>query len=148
MISPQMFYVFDQLPDRRRAYYASLTNALFQMGQLLMLLRHAAEAGEFLDVGFRDRGGTIWIPLTRPGMPDPRPGFPRRDLALIEWVAEWAAGVKHHATADIIEMDLRYPELRNLKTSEMSPWSVWSPNGRTENWLKGAFNRIFRSSRS
>jgi hypothetical protein len=143
MITPEMFSVFDKLPGNRRVYYASLTNALFQMGQLLMLLRHAVDRGKFLDIGFRDRKGTIWIPLTRPVMPDPRPGFPRRDLALIEWMSEWAAGVKHHATADIIEMDLRYPELRNLRTSDMAPWSVWQPNRRPGNWLKRAFKKIF-----
>lgn len=148
MITNEMFSVFDQLPGNRQSHYVALNRALGLMTELLLQLRIAVESGHHLDMGFRDREGTLWVPLTRPGMPDPRPGFPRRDLALIEWVSEWAAGVKHHATADIMEMDLRYPELRNLRGTDLIPCSTRDRNLRPGNWLKRGFKAIFGTSPS
>jgi hypothetical protein len=144
MITPEMYQVFDRVVANRRMYYGKLNNALLQMTDLLLMLRKAMESGGQLDLALRDRDWTYWIALTRPGMPDPGLNFPRRDLALIEYLSEWACGVKYHATAEIMEMDFRYPELRSLKSSDLMPASMTYVSPEAGNCLKRAFKSIFK----
>jgi hypothetical protein len=125
-------------------HYGRLKNALLQMDDLLIILAAAETPGGFLDLGLRDQVGTYWIAITRPGMPDSEPNFPRRDLDLIEFLIEWAAGVRNHAIAEIAEMDDRYPELANLEGSSLMPVDMlYRPRSR-QNWLKRAYKWILR----
>ena len=143
MISREMYQVFDWSEGNRRLHYGRLKNAWSQMVDLQTKLWAAQKADGFLDMALRDRVGDYWIALTRPGMPDTRPGFPRRDLDLIEYLIEWATGVRNQATAEMAEMDDRYPELAHLRGSELMPASmVYKGQGRP-NRLKRAFTFIF-----
>lgn len=143
MISADMYQVFDRQKRMRREYYAKLHNALNDMIDLGAILGQAASEGEYLDIGVRDREGAFWFAITRPGMPDPRPGFPRRDLALIDYLQEWAIGVRNHATSDIIDMDLRYPTLRSFRPAEYVMAKAAHRSVRRATWLKRALQKLF-----
>jgi hypothetical protein len=139
-----MYQVFDRLQGNRITYYGKLKNAEAQMIILLLKFRMASDSTGFLDFGLRDREGTFWLPITRPGMPDERPDFPRRDLALIEYLQQWAVGVKYHAMADIAEMERRYPELTLIRGSYKIEATILFGNKRSGNWLYRAYKSIFK----
>ncbi len=114
MITPEMYQAFDWSTTRRRTYYADLLQSLATMQELMTVLTKRNLVNGFIDLSIIDRFGEICIPLTGPGISDSPPTQPRRDDALIEYLAEWAAGVGYHAAGEIADMDQRYPELRSL----------------------------------
>lgn len=148
MITPEMFQVFNWSESQRRLHYGNLKKACHKMADLIGILVPAQRADGFIDLGVANKRDTFWIAITRPGMPDGRPDFPRRDLDLIEYLIEWAIGVERHAANEIFEMDQQYPELRKLSLSELLPAQRTSAARAVWNWLKMAFKAIFRSSRS
>jgi hypothetical protein len=144
MITPEMYNQFDWSVATRRMHYGQLMNALMQSQDMLYILSGAQSPDAFLDLALADRNGEFWMPLSRPGIPDRRPDLPRRDLDLVEFLIEWATGVRNHAQAEIIEMDHKYPELRKLTGTQLLPVDLIYHRIRPVNWLKRRFNAIFK----
>ena len=146
MLAPEMIQIFDWSEMERRLHYGRLKNVYYQMVDMLFTIKQAQSKAGYLDIGVRDGVGEFWLAVTRPGMgmPDTRPASPRRDLDLVEYLIEWAAGVRNHATAELGEMDARYPELAGLGFTELMPAKMIYRRSARPNWLKRAFKSIFR----
>jgi hypothetical protein len=144
MLTPEMIQIFDWSESERRLHYGRLMNVKDQMNDMVWKLSRAQERDGFLDLGIVDQLGEFWIALTRPGMPDARPGQPRRDLDLIEYLIEWGAGVKSHAMVELIEMDDRYPGLHLLTLADLMPAKMVYRRAGRPNRLKRWLQNVFR----
>jgi hypothetical protein len=144
MITGEMFAVFDRSQPDRWNYYRVLLRLLIQMNELLVVLHDAQRKDGYLDFGVAGPEKEYWIALTRPGMPPSRPGFPRRDLDLIEYLMEWAAGVRNHADTEMMEMNLRYPDCRDLPVLLMDRPATYFQWSGAVSWLKRALKSILK----
>jgi hypothetical protein len=143
-MTPEMYNIFDWSVANRRMHYGNLKKAVAKIIELEEFLYGGQLPDGCLDIGVRDPLGECWIAVARPGMADIRPDFPRRDLDLVEYLIEWAAGVKHDALAEICEMDARYPELANLRGKQLMPDDRARERSGAGNWLKRAFKSILK----
>jgi hypothetical protein len=145
MITPEMFATFDWSEDARRRYYARMVNIVKQTGDLLHTMSTATHTDRYLDMGLGTRDRIFWFPLIRPVGEDILPQVGGRRGPLVDYLTEWVAGIMHHATAELMEMDARYPELRQLKGSELMPAEMVYRRIRPLNWLKRVLRSIFRT---
>jgi hypothetical protein len=143
MITPEMFAAFDRSESDRLSHYLWLRKLYFQMERLLDVLHSAQLPDGFLDLGVGNAETEYWIAITRPGMPNSRPGFPRRDKALVDYLMEWSAGVRNHADGELMEMERMYPTLRSLPPPSAGRVYQRSRKEKSGNWLKRAFRSIF-----
>jgi hypothetical protein len=143
MITPEMFATMDWSISTRRAFYGRLSKIADQMRHVGRVIRRSERKGGRLDLCISDDQVEIWIALSRRDAAPDAYGFPNADLDVIEYLIEWATGVRNYALADIERMDARYPELSRVPESQLvTPTSSWKDSAQAK-WLKRAFKRLF-----
>lgn len=143
MITPEMYELFDGSELQRRMYYAYLKRATEEMRDLLLFLNSGGEPPMWLDITLSRRVATFSMILTRPKMSNTQ-GYPRPDVHLVEYLIQWAAGIKNAQLADIMEMERRYPALAMIPFTEILPPRYTDEGKRPGNWLKRAWKSIFK----
>lgn len=145
MITPEMFATMDWSISTRREFYGRLTRIADQMKHISRVIRRSERKGGRLDLCISDDQVEIWIALSRRSTAPDAYGFPNADLDVIEYLIEWAAGIRNIALSDVWQMDERYPELRRVPRSELVERKFsWKDLGAVK-WLKRAFERCFNS---
>lgn len=136
-----MYELFDGSEMYRRMYYGHLKRATGEMRDLLLFLNSGGAPPVWLDITLSRRVATFSMILTRPELRHIQ-GHPRPDLHLVEYLIQWAAGIKNAHLADIMEMDRRYPALAMIPAAELLPPRYTDEGKRPGNWLKRAWKSI------